>query len=243
MRSNSGNGDSVTDLLDSQPHLGHPVLAVVAALESIFPLNASVTVLDAGCGFGHGSCAIARRFPNSVVTGVDAEADVVSLARARARCLGLESRVGFTVERLALDRNWPGPRFDVLLFLAAQSIFGHPGEHIEWMEKFVASRGVGLVDRTVTVLPGLEAAEEERAERFRAALGIAASQVNLGVHSLPQTASLRAAELLLERADEPGRASAIRRAQRRVCDGEFANSWSALYLVTTDQSVDRVGCT
>lgn len=230
MLSESSRRDHVTDLLESEPHLGHPVSAVVAALESAFPLDARITVLDAGCGFGHATCAIASRFPGCHVKGVDLEASVVSLARARARRLGVASRVGFSVARLTLDRDSSGPRFDVLLFLAAQSVFRRPDEHARWMQTFVAREGIGVIDRTVAVLPGLESQEEDRSEVFRAALGPAVEQVNLSVHTLSRAASLRAADLLMEHAEDGPRANDIWGARKRVLDGAFASSCSALYL-------------
>jgi hypothetical protein len=159
------------------------------------------------------------------------EPDVVSLACERALTFGVASRVWFGVDRLTLERDQSEPRFDALIFLAAQQVFHDPKEHTRWMQTYVTANGIGLVDRTIAVLPGRELHEAERSEAFRSALGPSAEEISLRTITLSRDASLRSADLLVDHANDDKTAHDLRRARQSVIDGAMVQSCSALYLV------------
>lgn len=55
-------------------------------------------LLDVGCGTGHLACALAERYPDLRVLGVDLDADAIDGARARAERRDLADRVAFRRE-------------------------------------------------------------------------------------------------------------------------------------------------
>jgi SAM-dependent methyltransferase len=222
--------DRTTDLVETQPHLGHPVSAVVDEIEKRFDLERHLSVFEAGCGFGHAACAIAEKFPTATVHAVDDEPEVVSLARERAAQLGVGSRVEFAVSRLSLGYELPFTRCDVLLFLAAQQVFGDPANFKDWIARFLLPTGVALVDRTVAVLPGEELRQAERLEEFRLTLGPSVDRVNTEFRTLSLEASLRSADLLILHAADDDAKSDLMHAKRLVGDGTLAQSCSALFV-------------
>lgn len=54
--------------------------AVLRQLRAVYPPDAPLTVLDAGCGEGFYCKAVARAFPNATVLGVDLSRDAIRLA-------------------------------------------------------------------------------------------------------------------------------------------------------------------
>lgn len=58
-------------------------------------LDAGGVVLDAGCGIGWSTIALANAFPNARVVGVDLDAVSIEEARTNARAAGVDDRVSF----------------------------------------------------------------------------------------------------------------------------------------------------
>jgi len=86
---------------------------VTAALERCPQPNAALAVLDLGTGSGAVALAIAREWPESVITATDNSQKALILAQENAEALGMTGRIRF------LPGDWlqavMGERFDVLL--------------------------------------------------------------------------------------------------------------------------------
>jgi SAM-dependent methyltransferase len=218
------------DLLDHEPHLGHPVSAAIATLEDLFPPDAAFSVLDAGCGFGHLACGIAEKFPACEVQGVDLEPEVLSAARKRAVDRGLATRVHFCARRLSPGQN-PSKTFDVLVFLAAQQVFRDPLDLNLWLQAFGKPQAIGLVDRAAVVLPGRELAAAAQADHFRQSLGSTAQEVHSHNLTLSREASLQCVDLLMEHSKDPRKMDDLPQIRQRLSSGALAQARSELYLV------------
>ena len=192
--------------------------------------GAAFSVLDAGCGFGHASCAIASRFPSCRVQAVDVEPSVLSAARARALRLGVESQIVFREKELRLETHFCATKFDVLLFLAAQQVFCAPSQIARWLGTFGAPGAISLLDRTAVVLPGQELKEAARFNDFLVALGPRTECLHVHTVNLSVDVALECIDMFLEDAIA-GQESDLAAAQHRVRAGAVARSVSALYLV------------
>ena len=62
------------------------------AIAALAPLPGE-TVLEIGCGTGRNLIAVARRFPNAAVYGLDISSEMLATARAAIRRAGLDGRV------------------------------------------------------------------------------------------------------------------------------------------------------
>lgn len=86
---------------------------VAAALERRPEPNAALSVLDLGTGSGAVALAIAREWPESVITATDSSQKALILAQKNAEALGMSGRIRF------LRGDWlqavDGESFDVLL--------------------------------------------------------------------------------------------------------------------------------
>ena len=222
--------DHVTDILHLAPHLGHPVATVVDSLRALVRRDTAFSVLDVGCGFGHASCAIAAGFPTCRVWAIDMEPSVLSAARDRALRLGVECQIVFCEQELTLERRFSAPRFDVLIFLAAQQVFDAPSQIGAWLGALGAPGAVSLVDRTAVVLPGEWSREAARFEAFLSALGPHAEPVSAQSVALSRENALDCIDMFLEDTVADQRADVVA-AQQRVRNGAVAHSVSALYLV------------
>ena len=85
-------------------------------------LEAGGTIVDAGCGTGWSTIALARRFPRAVVLGVDLDAASIEEARRNAETAGVADRVRFECadvgDDAALRALVGGPATLVTVFLA-----------------------------------------------------------------------------------------------------------------------------
>ncbi|WP_127818907.1 class I SAM-dependent methyltransferase [Microbacterium sp. CPCC 204701] len=85
-------------------------------------LDEGGTILDLGCGTGWSTVALARRFPNARVVGVDLDEESVAEARANAAESGMAKRVSFVLadagDRAALAGAAGGHATLVTVFLA-----------------------------------------------------------------------------------------------------------------------------
>lgn len=86
----SGRGAAIYDRL-ARPTMGWIYRRVARDVASGGP--GSGTVVDMGCGPGHGTIEIARRSPGLAVIGIDPSPDMIERARANALKARLEERV------------------------------------------------------------------------------------------------------------------------------------------------------
>lgn len=155
--------------------LGQAWLPAIPELHARLQANPPARVLDAGCGTGWSSIAIARAYPNAVVHGFDADEASIMAARANAAAAGLSDRVTFAVR----DASRPGiaGRFDLVTAFETVHDMGRPVAALAWMRELLADGGVVLV------------ADERVGETFSAP-GDAIERLNYGfsaLHCLPAT--------------------------------------------------------
>jgi SAM-dependent methyltransferase len=98
-----------------------------------------VRVLDAGCGDGLLTMAIAKRHPSWSFVGVDLDNDLLWSARQRAAARGLDN-VRF--ERADLTQPLPGMDFDVVLAIECLEEIPDDRRAIEVMARAVAPGGL-----------------------------------------------------------------------------------------------------
>jgi SAM-dependent methyltransferase len=110
----SRRGEEYDLRFDEMAAAGHNVHGEADFVESLRPTS----VLDAGCGTGRVASELARR--GIAVVGVDADAEM--LATARAKAPGLDWRLG---DLTAIDL--PRSRFDVVVLAGNVMIFVEPG--------------------------------------------------------------------------------------------------------------------
>jgi SAM-dependent methyltransferase len=87
--------DAMADALETDGALVLPLVeTIVAGLQRAGIDAATVSrVVDIGCGPGVVACALAERFPNARITGVDSAPQLLERLRRRALAAGLEARV------------------------------------------------------------------------------------------------------------------------------------------------------
>jgi SAM-dependent methyltransferase len=100
-------------------------------------------VLDAGCGTGWSSIAIAQAYPNALVHGFDADEASITTARANAAAAGLDDRLTFAVR----DASRPGiaGRFDLVTAFETVHDMGRPVAALAWMRQLLTEDGLVLV--------------------------------------------------------------------------------------------------
>ncbi len=131
LKGSPDGGDLTTDLmLGGAVRLLQPKMGYRAAIDPVL-LAAAVSagpgerVLELGCGVGTVSLCLAKRLPFLHVTGIDADAAVVALARSNAAANQLDDRLTFEIGDVAtLDDAVAGGGFDQVVanppFLPAQ---------------------------------------------------------------------------------------------------------------------------
>lgn len=135
----------------------------------------SARVLDAGCGTGNSTLAIARAYPNAIVQGLDADEASIHTAREKAAAAGFGDRVSF----LLRDASSPdiADRFDLITAFETVHDMGRPVAALAQMRALLAPGGVVLV------------ADENVAESFEAPAN-PIDRLNYGfsaIHCLPAT--------------------------------------------------------
>lgn len=93
-------------------------LACAEEAVTVFAADRPLRVLDAGCGDGLLSLALAKRHPQWAIVGMDLREDLLAGARERARNRGL-ANVGF--QQADLTRPLPQGGFDVVMALECLS--------------------------------------------------------------------------------------------------------------------------
>jgi len=100
--------------VDRRALIPRPETEYLVELVTKRPAAAPGGVLDLGTGSGAIALALARLYPDTVVTAVDCSADALTLARSNAESCGLSGRVRF------LLADWysglsPGEQFDLII--------------------------------------------------------------------------------------------------------------------------------
>jgi 2-polyprenyl-3-methyl-5-hydroxy-6-metoxy-1,4-benzoquinol methylase len=105
-------------------------------------LQAGVRVADIGCGIGWSTQALARAYPNSLVTGIDTDAGSIADAWA-ALPADLPGQIDF-VQAGAADADRHGP-FDVVIVLETLHDIGDPVAGLAGIRSALADNGVVLI--------------------------------------------------------------------------------------------------
>jgi SAM-dependent methyltransferase len=149
--------------------LGQEWLPAIPELHARLQADPPARVLDAGCGTGWSSIAIARAYPNAIVHGFDADEASIAKARANAAAAGLAGRVTFAVR----DASRPGiaGRFDLVTAFETVHDMGRPVAALARMRELLVEGGVLLV------------ADERVGETFSAP-GDAIERLNYGFSAL-----------------------------------------------------------
>jgi ubiquinone/menaquinone biosynthesis C-methylase UbiE len=138
-------------------------------------LDAGGTALDAGCGLGWSTIALARAFPHATVVGVDLDEASVTAARANAVAGGLdESRVRFETVDAAAAREGS---VDLVTVFEALHDMGEPVRALESFRRALIVGGAVLV-ADEKVAPEFTAPASE-VERMQFAFSV--------LHCLPAT--------------------------------------------------------
>lgn len=155
--------------------LGQDWFPSIAEIHARLQANPPARVLDAGCGTGSSTLAIARAYPNALIHGFDADEASIATARERAAASGLGDRVSFAVR----DASRPGiaGQFDLVTMFETVHDMGRPAVALSQMRALLTPGGVVLV------------ADENVAETFTAPAE-PVDRLNYGfsaLHCLPAT--------------------------------------------------------
>ncbi|MGE3908000.1 MAG: methyltransferase domain-containing protein [Chloroflexota bacterium] len=132
-------------------------------------------VLDAGCGTGNSTIAIARAYPQAFVHGFDSDEASIVTAQEKAADAGLGDRVTFSVHDAS--RSGIAGRYDLVTAFETVHDMGRPVQSLAQMRTLLTEGGVVLV------------ADENVAESFTAPGG-PIDRLNYGfsaLHCLPAT--------------------------------------------------------
>lgn len=123
--------------------LGQDWFPSIPAVHVRLQADPPARVLDAGCGTGWSSIAIARAYPNAIVHGFDSDEASIASARANAASAGLGDRLTFAVR----DASRPGiaGRFDLVTAFETVHDMGRPVAALAWMRELLTDGGVVLV--------------------------------------------------------------------------------------------------
>jgi 2-polyprenyl-3-methyl-5-hydroxy-6-metoxy-1,4-benzoquinol methylase len=155
--------------------LGQDWFPSITAIHERLQADPPARVLDAGCGTGSSTIAIARAYPNAIVHGFDADEASIATARERAAAAGLGDRVSFALR----DASRPGiaGQFDLVTAFETVHDMGRPVAALAQMRALLAPGGVVLV------------ADENVGETFTAPAN-PIDRLNYGfsaIHCLPAT--------------------------------------------------------
>lgn len=160
-----------------------------AILNDIAAIPAPARILEVGCGTGKNLVALARRFPQATVTGVDLSERMLALARGKTACFGQRVRLEHRAYAASLGEP---PAFDLVLFSYALSMFNPgfdtaiaaahrdlvPGGHIAVVDfhdtallAFARWMGVNHVRMDAHLLPLLRTQFTPAADRLHRAYG------------------------------------------------------------------------
>ncbi|MCC7366926.1 MAG: methyltransferase domain-containing protein [Chloroflexi bacterium] len=155
--------------------LGQDWLPSIPDLHARLHAAPAARILDAGCGTGNSTLALARAYPNAIIHGFDADRASIDTAQEKAAMAGISDRVSFLV-RDASSPHIQG-RYDLVTAFETIHDMGRPVAALSQMRELLAPGGVVLV------------ADENVAEAFEAPAG-PIDRLNYGfsaIHCLPAT--------------------------------------------------------
>lgn len=144
-------GDLGAEITEAQGGFNRPWLTTELGtkyLPAIPSVHSKLTsgpckVADIACGVGWASIAIARAYPNAMVTGYDSDAASIALARRNAEKAGLADRVRFEVADSAhLKLREP---FDLALVVEAVHDMSRPIEALAGIKRILKPGGTLIV--------------------------------------------------------------------------------------------------
>lgn len=155
--------------------LGQEWLPAIPEIHARLQADPPARILDAGCGIGWSSIALARAYPNAIVQGLDADEASIGTAQANAEAAGVSDRVNFVLR----DASKPAleQRFDLVTAFETIHDMGRPVQALAEMRAALNPGGVVLV------------ADERVGETFSAP-GDEIERLNYGfsaLHCLPAT--------------------------------------------------------
>jgi 2-polyprenyl-3-methyl-5-hydroxy-6-metoxy-1,4-benzoquinol methylase len=123
--------------------LGQEWLPAIPELHARLQADPPARILDAGCGTGWSTIAMARAYPNAIVHGFDADEASIATARANAAAAGLADRLTFAL-RDASRPGIAGP-FDLITAFETVHDMGRPVAALARMRELLTENGVVLV--------------------------------------------------------------------------------------------------
>lgn len=100
-------------------------------------------VADFACGVGWASIAIAREYPNAIVTGFDLDESSIEIARKNAETNGLTDRVAFEVRDIAETSLQGG--YDLVVVIESIHDLSQPVEALTSIRRVLGPEGVAIV--------------------------------------------------------------------------------------------------
>jgi SAM-dependent methyltransferase len=100
-------------------------------------------VADFACGVGWASIAIAKAYPNAVVTGFDLDESSIEIARKNAAARGLTDRVAFGEQDIAESSLEGG--YDLVVVIEAIHDLAQPVEALTSIRRVLSSDGVAII--------------------------------------------------------------------------------------------------
>jgi 2-polyprenyl-3-methyl-5-hydroxy-6-metoxy-1,4-benzoquinol methylase len=100
-------------------------------------------VADFACGVGWASIAIARAYPNAVVTGFDLDESSIEIARRNAAARGLTDRVDFQIRDIAESSLEGG--YNLVVVIEAIHDLSRPVEALSSIRRVLAPDGIAIV--------------------------------------------------------------------------------------------------
>jgi SAM-dependent methyltransferase len=132
-----------TDRLTRAQLPAEVIAGAVAAMPGLpEALGAGGRVLDVGCGFGFPTTAIAERFPDATVVGVDYHQRSIDEARRTVEAAGVGDRVTFAVAAAA---DLPGSDYALVTYFDSLHDFGDPVAALRAARDVLAPGGAVLV--------------------------------------------------------------------------------------------------
>ena len=105
--------------------------------------KSGVRILDAGCGLGWSTIALAQAYPGATVIGIDLDAPSIERARQNATEAGVDDRVTFEVAD-AVDPKYAGS-FNAVFILEAVHDLSRPVEVLRALRNACAEDGTVIV--------------------------------------------------------------------------------------------------
>ncbi|WP_167139288.1 methyltransferase domain-containing protein [Diaminobutyricimonas sp. TR449] len=132
----------------NRPGFEHDLAHWVAAVDGVAEwLAHGGTVLDAGCGEGWSTIALAKAFPAARVHGVDLDAASIETATANAEAAGVGDRVRFTLANAAggTPGGTPAGGYDFACVFEALHDMGDPVAVLRGIRSTLSDAGVVLI--------------------------------------------------------------------------------------------------